>query len=81
MKPYSFQNRLQSAGLSKINPWPNQWKMTFNHDHNKQAQEVIFSRKIKKTSHPQINFNNNSVKQEQFQKQLGVYLDDPELHQ
>ena len=38
-------------------------------------QEVIFSRKIKKTSHPPLNFNNNSVKQVQFQKYLGVYLE------
>ena len=48
--------------------------MTFNPDANKQAQEVIFSRKIKKTSHPPLNFNNNSVKHVQFQKHLGVYL-------
>ena len=47
--------------LSKINAWANQWKMTFNPDPNKQAQEVIFSRKTKKTSHPPLNFNNNSV--------------------
>ena len=49
--------------------------MTFNPDPNKQAQEVIFSRKIKKTSQPPLNFNNNSVKQKQFQKRLGVDLD------
>ena len=50
--------------------------MTFNPDPNKQAQEFIFSRKIKKTSQPPLNFNNNSVKQVQFQKHLGVYLED-----
>ena len=50
--------------------------MTFNPDPNKQAQEVIFSRIIKKTSQPPLNFNNNSVKQVQFQKHLGVYVDD-----
>ena len=49
--------------------------MTFNPDPNKQVQEVIFSRKIKNTSHPPLNFSNNSVKQAQFQKHLGVYLD------
>ena len=50
--------------------------MTFNLDPNKQAQEVIFSRKIKKTSHFLLNFINNSVsKYIQFQKHLGVYLD------
>ena len=39
---------------------------------NKQAEEVIFSSKIRKTSHPPLTFNNNSVKQV---KHLGVYLD------
>ena len=31
-----------NSDLSKINAWANQWKMTFNPDPNKQAQEVIF---------------------------------------
>ena len=64
-----------NSDLSKINAWANQWKMTFNCDPNKQAQEVIFSSKIRKTSHPPLIFNNYSVKQVQFQKHLGVYLD------
>ena len=64
-----------NSDLGKINAWANQWKMTFNPDPNKQAQEVIFSRKIRKTSHPPLTYNNNSVKQVQFQKHLGVYLD------
>ena len=50
--------------------------MTFNPDPSKQAQEVIFSRKTKKASHPPLKFNNNSVKQVQFQKHLGLYMDD-----
>ena len=61
--------------LSKINARENQWKMTFNPDPNKLAQEVIFSRKTKKTSHPPLNFNDSTVQQVQFQKHLGVYLD------
>ena len=52
-----------NSDLSKINAWANQWKMTFNPDTNKQVQEVIFSRKIKKTWHPP-----------QVQKHLGVYI-------
>ena len=35
--------------LSKISNWAFQWKMSFNPDPSKQAQEVIFSRKIQKT--------------------------------
>ena len=42
----------------------------FNPDPNKQAQEVIFSHTIKKRSHSPLNFNNNSVKQVQFQQYL-----------
>ena len=38
-----------NSDLSKLNAWVNQWKMTFSSDANKQAEEVIFSRKIKKT--------------------------------
>ena len=64
-----------NSDLSKINVWANQWKMTLNLDPNKQAQEVIFTRKIRKTAHPPLTFNNNSVKQVQFQKHLRVYLD------
>ena len=64
-----------NSDLSKINVWANQWKMTFNIDLNKQVQEVTFSHKIRKTSHPPLTFNNNSVKQVQYKKHLGVYLD------
>ena len=41
-----------NSDLSKINALVNQWKMTFNPDPKKQAQEIIFSRKIKKILHP-----------------------------
>ena len=34
--------------LVKISRWAYQWKMSFNPDPSKQAQEVIFSRKTKK---------------------------------
>ena len=38
-----------SQGLNTITNWAFQWKMIFNHDLSKQAQEVIFSRTIIKT--------------------------------
>ena len=38
--------------LKKINDWVFQWKMTFNLDRSEQAQEIIFSRKLKTTTHP-----------------------------
>ena len=64
-----------SNDLSKINAWTNQWKLIFNPDPRKQAQEVIFSRKTQKMSHLPLNFNNNTVQKVQFQKHLCVYLD------
>ena len=36
--------------LVKISRWAYQWKMSFNPDPSKQAQEVIFSRKTKKNT-------------------------------
>ena len=36
--------------LVKISSWAYQWKMSFNPDPNKQAQEVIFNRKTKKNT-------------------------------
>ena len=41
-----------NSDLAKINRWAFQWKMSFNSDPKKQAQEVIFSRKSKAISHP-----------------------------
>ena len=61
--------------LNKISDWAHKWKMSFNPDPTKQAQEVIFSRKKKKISHPDIFFNNSLVEQSQFQKHLGMFLD------
>ena len=49
--------------------------MSFNPDANKQSQEVIFSRKIKKLPHPSLVLNNNMVSQASSQKHLGVTLD------
>ena len=37
--------------------WTFQWKMSFNPDPSKQAQEIIFSRKKIKPSHPSVHFN------------------------
>ena len=42
---------------------------------NKQAQEVMFSRKIKSNIHPPLVFNNNVVSQVNSQKHLGITLD------
>ena len=61
--------------LKKISSWAFQWKMSFNPDINKQAQEVIFSRKLQKSNHPSLTFNGTCVTQSEIQKQLGMFLD------
>ena len=55
--------------------WSFQWKMSFNLDPTKQAQEQIFSRKVQATNHPSIFFNENVVPQTTLQKHLGKFLD------
>ena len=49
--------------------------MRFNPDLNKQAQEVIFSRKIDKTDDPRLYFNQNLAKSSSTHKNLGMVLD------
>ena len=49
--------------------------MSFNPDPSKQAQEVIFSRKLKNVSQPPLVFNNVSVSSSKSQKHLGILLD------
>ena len=58
-----------------INDWAFQWKMIFNPDASKQAQEVLYSRKIKNPTHPPLVFNNAILSQTNSQKHLGVTLD------
>ena len=62
--------------LLKISKWAYQWKMSFNPDVSKQAQEVIFSRKSHKLAHPPVIFNNVPVKRCSIQKHLGIHLDE-----
>ena len=56
--------------LVKISSWTYQWKMSFNPDLRKQAQEVIFSRKTKKDCHPPLAFKNNNVQETDFHKNI-----------
>ena len=50
--------------------------MSFNPGPSKQAQGVIFSRKIKKPSHPVLISNNNRIIQTPYQKHLGLILEE-----
>ena len=62
--------------LAKIQQWAYQWKMSFNPDVTKQAQEVTFSRKRIPINHPPLIFNGSIVKKSPVQKHLGVFLDE-----
>ena len=61
-----------NVDLEKISYWAYQLKMQFNPDPNKQAKEVIFSRKPSSNnlSYPLIKFNNNDISIRPHQKQL-----------
>ena len=61
--------------LSLINQWAKQWKMSFNPDPTKLAEEVLFSYKRQSPQHPPIYFNNNEVKRVNDHKHLGLILD------
>ena len=61
--------------LKKIGEWAFQWKMSFNPDRTKQAQELTFSRKVQSTNHPPLFFNENVVPKNTLQKHLGMFLD------
>ena len=48
MSKQDYYAQMTKTNLERISNWATQWKMNFNVDTTKQAQEVIFSRKVKK---------------------------------
>ena len=75
------KNKEESASdltndLDTISKWAYNWKMSFNPDPKKPAQEVLFSRKNSNITHPTIYFNNVQVQRANQQKHLGIILDD-----
>ena len=62
--------------LILISRWAYNWKMLFNPDPSKPAQEVIFSRKNQFQSHPTISLNSSQVERASYQKPLGIILDE-----
>ena len=48
--------------------------MSFNHDPNKQAIEVLFSNKHDKENYPSLQFNSTDVQIADSQKHLGLIL-------
>ena len=75
------KNKNESANalnndLSLISKWAFNWKMLFNPDPLKPAQEILFSRKKKVSIHPVISLNNIQVEKASYQKHLGLFLDE-----
>ena len=62
--------------LFLISKWAYNWKMPFNPDPSKPAQEVLFSRKKKTQIHQTMSFNNIQVERASHHKHLGVLLDE-----
>ena len=61
--------------LEKISKWVYQWKMYFNPDISKQAQEITFSKKNINVSHLPFYFNETHEVVCLYQKHFGVFLD------
>ena len=63
--------------LDKVSLWGSKWKMSFDLDPSKQAQEVICNFFMEdKVYHPPLLFNNSTVQQIPTQKHIGVHLDE-----
>ena len=58
--------------LIDVSKWAYQWKIIFDIDLMKEAQEVIFSRKLIKPIDPNLTFNNSHVCQIESQKLFGL---------
>ena len=62
--------------LKKNSEWACKSETIFNPDLSKQAQEVMFSRKTNKISHPTTTFNTVPVARAPCPKHLGLHLDE-----
>ena len=60
--------------LNGVREWTFHWKMSFNPEPLKQAQEVIFTRKLQKKDYPSLYINGSSLKGTCKQKHLRMLL-------
>ena len=65
-----------NSDFRKISDWTLQWKMKFNPDPNKQAQEVHFLNRTNIDKSLSKTFNNSEVETISSQKHLGLILDE-----
>ena len=76
VKDRNVSANILNNDLQLISQWAYKWKMLFNPDPKKPAQEVLFSRKNQIQNHPTISLNNVQVERTTYQKHLGVILDE-----
>ena len=76
VKYLSTSAEILNYDLTRISESAYRWKMSFNPDPFKQAQQVLFSNKAKKANHPNITFNGNTMQKSAIQKHLGLILDE-----
>ena len=62
--------------LQKVSYWGFHWKMKFNLDPNRQAQELTFSKKVENNNFLPLTFNKTELKTCQSEKHLGLILDE-----
>ena len=62
--------------LRRISKWTYNWKMFFNPDPSKPAQEVVFSRKKKLQKHTITSLDNIQVERASYVKHLSKLLDE-----
>ena len=60
--------------LYQINKWAFHWKIRFNPDSSKQAQEIIFNIKTKKICHLSLRYNSSIASQSTYQSTLAYFL-------
>ena len=61
--------------LELISQWAHDWRMSFNPDPQKQAVELLLSKKRQEMDHPVILFNNTPVKKVTEHRHIGIILD------
>ena len=76
VKDRNVSANILNNDLQLISQWAYKWKMLFNPDPKKPAQEVLFSRKNQIQNQPTISLNNVEVERTTYQKHLGVILNE-----
>ena len=72
----SFLILISDIDFDTVQDWVYQWKMSFNPDPTKQAEQVIFSTKLSKVEHSAIYFYGSEVETVPHRKHIGLILDE-----